>query len=163
MDVGWVIGWGIQKNGFLSALRLIPHPMITVAQPFQPEMHLCTERLNSCACEWMRQGSHHLGDKPLEKREWENTHHIPSKLHTLHTIQTQSLEKPSQMSNAPRCFDFFLQFFHLACSIVGHLRIGLRLRHWLPFWRALTTFLVPITTQNLGFLLGKTNQTGESC
>lgn len=27
MDVGWVIGWGIQKNVFLSALRLIPHPM----------------------------------------------------------------------------------------------------------------------------------------
>ena len=113
-------GWCIQKNGFLSALRLIPHPMITVAQPFQPEMHLCTERLNSCACEWMRQGSHHLGDKPLEKREWENTHHIPSKLHTLHTIQTQSLEKPSQMSIAPRFFDFFLAvFFTSPVALLG--------------------------------------------
>ena len=84
----WLLDGGIQKSVFLSALRLIPHPMITVAQPFQPKMHLCTERLNSCACEWMRQGSHHLGDKPLETKNGKTLityhpnyiHYIPSKL-----------------------------------------------------------------------------------
>lgn len=125
-----------------------------VAQPFQPEMHLCTWT-HALVSGWDRGPITWVINRWQKKRMGK---------HSSHTFQTTYItyhpnsifRKTISDVKMPQGFSvFFCSFFHLACSIVGHLRIGLRLRHWLPFWCAITTFLVPITTQNLGVFVGE--------